>query len=283
MSFLVKIGFSRGCIVICLFFLIVVAGSLYVQYKKSNENNIIVTYDPVLELDFPKDIASILTIRDRLRALIGQWNISNIDSRYDDMLFSSAHELGSKASASCGPMAYALESVLQKNGVPSHLVCFYWVENNNFAGHTAVEASLDEKQWFLVDGHSGIVWQDKYGKFGSAVDVGCQALCYKQSFGSWKYYPSTHGKSHTYNSGIFKYALDYMSLKVNKYPDLISAIGIAQPTENKNSFRLSKLVIFKDESLTDEEEYFLKRKLEKDYNLDDIKVEILDPKTCGCN
>ena len=204
------------------------------------------TGDPILDLELSPNRASVLLLRDRLRARIGRWNHDNISVSSDDALFDSLDRRAPPRSASCGPIALALEAVLERRGIEARLVHFYYVDGSRCGTHTATEVSLDgRKSWFVVDAHAGVVWQDRTGKLVSAVDVGKQALVHGTNFLKWDVYPSSHGGLYRGNRANFARALLFMALYPETFPRLIAAVAMMKPTGKQNTFAIEELVVFR--------------------------------------
>ncbi len=224
-----------------------------------------------------------LLIRDRARRLIGRLNVDNLDFASDKNLLQSIKTKGKTASSSCGPMAFALEAFLSAHGIQSRLVSFYWLSNNgeNLSGHTAVEFMDENGKWVLLDGHTGVVWQNKEGQLGSSTDVVCQFQCWGYNYELWNYYPSTHGRQNKASIALIENTMLYMDIHPKQNPAQISAVITARPTDDRNTFVSDQINLFCKEDDTVCAEMLAKLK-EKGLQGKNTSIVYSRSEQCGC-
>ncbi len=244
--------------------------------------------DPILNLRTKSSIDNVLLYRDRARTKIGQWNLNNLDISSINALIDSISAQGKKASASCGGMSFYLEKILQENFFKAHMLAFYSFRNNTVFLHAANYVAIDG-DGIMIDGHSGMVWQNKQGKLASPIAFGCQTICYDNDYDHWEYYPSTHAAQYAPHKDTFFYTLDYMNMTPRVYkpvrdPGLVSAIAILKPNKDHLNTYFELLYIFDNGRLSQEYLTQLYNLWHKIGNIqDDTVIRYINKNDCGCN
>jgi hypothetical protein len=241
--------------------------------------------NPIFDANLVPNRDTVILLKDKVHTLIGRiGNNENINSQNRDTLFESIRIQGANASASCGHIAFAYEQILHDQNINAHLISFYYANGDGINGHTATEVSLNNKDWFIVDPHVGIVWQNKKNEWASPFQLGCQALCYQKNFSEWEYYPSISGKE-KYNPKVMPDVLYYM------YPDpklnpahAISAIGIFKPNDFKNQIKLQELLVFTNATFNEKKQQKFIEYLGAGHGLImETKLTYYSEKDCNCN